>query len=284
MNVTGIKQTIYLNNPGTNRAFIADINFLKNGIKKPIVVFAHGFKGFKDWGPFNAVAEYFAKHGFVFLKFNFSQNGTTPAHPLDFVDLEAFGNDNHSLQLDDLKAVLDWVENESNPDFTLEWDYERIYLIGHSRGGSMVLLKAAEDVRVKKVVTWAAVSNLLESYPTEKVNKWKSDGVILIPNARTQQQMPVYFQYYEDLIINDQRLNVLKASATLTQPLLIIHGEKDETVPISNAIDIHKHALNSQLEIIKSANHTFGGIHPFMTDTLPETLKVLLEKSVAFLE
>ena len=36
-----------------------------------VVIFSHGFKGFKDWGPFNEIAEYFAKNNFIFVKFNF---------------------------------------------------------------------------------------------------------------------------------------------------------------------------------------------------------------------
>ena len=83
----------------------------KNAKSKPILIFSHGFKGFKDWGHFNIVARKFAEAGFVFVKFNFSHNGTTPDNPLEFADLEAFGNNNYSKELDDLGSVIDWVEN-----------------------------------------------------------------------------------------------------------------------------------------------------------------------------
>src|SRR6187402_558735 len=87
-----------------NRPFLLDLTFIPDGKEKPIVVFIHGFKGFKDWGTFPLMAEYFAQHGFVFLKFNLSHNGTTPEDPTNFADLEAFGNDNFSIQLDDLST------------------------------------------------------------------------------------------------------------------------------------------------------------------------------------
>ena len=91
------------------RPFLADVFYKKDGIRKPVVIFRHGYRGFKDWGPYNVVAERFAKAGFVFVKFNFSHNGTTIDNPVEFADLKAFGNDNISIELDDLGVVIDWV-------------------------------------------------------------------------------------------------------------------------------------------------------------------------------
>ena len=56
----------------------------------PLIIFCHGYKGFKDWGAWNLMAEAFAKIGFCFIKFNFSHNGGTIEQPIDFPDLEAF--------------------------------------------------------------------------------------------------------------------------------------------------------------------------------------------------
>ena len=86
------------------RPFLADVFYEKNGIKKPVVIFSHGYRGFKDWGPFNLIAHKFAESGLVFVKFSFSHNGTTVDNPMEFVDLEAFGNDNITIELDDLSV------------------------------------------------------------------------------------------------------------------------------------------------------------------------------------
>ena len=48
---------------------------------KPVIVFAHGFKGFKDWGHWELIAEKFALEGFCFIKFNFSHNGVSMSPP-----------------------------------------------------------------------------------------------------------------------------------------------------------------------------------------------------------
>lgn len=42
-----------------NRPFLVDIR-LTDSPNQPIVVFAHGFKGYKDWGHWNMIADYFA--------------------------------------------------------------------------------------------------------------------------------------------------------------------------------------------------------------------------------
>ena len=63
-----------------NKKILMDITFpIKSNNK--LIVFSHGFKGFKDWGCFNLMSDYFAKKGFTFLKFNFSHNGTTIDDP-----------------------------------------------------------------------------------------------------------------------------------------------------------------------------------------------------------
>src|SRR6185312_7221771 len=66
-----------------------DIFFENDTKQKPVIIYAHGFNGFKDWGNFDLIAEKFAKHNYVFVKFNFSHNGTTPEHVEEFADLEA---------------------------------------------------------------------------------------------------------------------------------------------------------------------------------------------------
>ena len=47
-----------------------------SGVRKlPAILVCHGFKAFKDWGPFPSIGRYFAESGFVSIVFNFSHNG-----------------------------------------------------------------------------------------------------------------------------------------------------------------------------------------------------------------
>lgn len=264
------------------KPILTDIFYTKNGIKKPIVIFAHGYKGYKDWGCWNLVAAAFANHGFFFVKFNFSFNGGTVENPIDFPDLEAFGNNNYSIELDDLQLVIDWLHQ--NKPLQTEIDTSKITLIGHSRGGGIVTLMANEDKRITSLVTWAGVSDFEERFPKgDLFDRWKKDGVYYVINGRTKQQMPHYFQFYEDFLMNKGRLHIENASKNLKIPYLIIHGTSDEAVAVQEAKKLHAWNSKSELYLIKNGNHTFDSKHPWEEKTLPPALLEVINKSIAFI-
>jgi dienelactone hydrolase len=91
---------------------LADAIFPDSGEKLPLTIFVHGYKGYKDWGAWELMGEKFAKAGFYFVKFNFSHNGTTIESPDEFADLEAFGENNYSKELEDLEMVINHFKNQ----------------------------------------------------------------------------------------------------------------------------------------------------------------------------
>jgi len=265
------------------KPILTDVYYDKNNQKKPVVIFAHGYKGYKDWGAWNLVAESFAKQNMAFIKFNFSHNGGTVSKPIDFPDLEAFGNNNFIKELDDLQSVINWVSQ--NKDFANEFDLKNINLIGHSRGGGIVLLKAAEEKLVSKVITWSAVSDYADRFPTGKIlDDWKKNGVSYVHNSRTHQQMPLYYQFYQNFINNKERLNICKAVKKIEIPQLIIQGQADETVNVQEAKNLHVWNPKSELYILKNANHTFRSRHPWESDLLPEELAKAVTKTISFIK
>jgi len=265
------------------KPILVDVFYQATNQAKPIVIFAHGYKGFKDWGAWNLMAKAFAKAGFFFIKFNFSHNGGTAEQPIDFPDLEAFGNNNFSKELDDLTTVIDWITD--NKTFKKEVNPSNISLIGHSRGGGIVLIKASEDKRIKKVISLAGVSDYKSRFPTgEILEYWKQQGVTYITNGRTQQQMPHYFQFYTNFIENEDRLTIKRAVKNLTIPYLIIHGDEDPTVPLFEAKKLQEWHPKSSLKIIKGTNHVFGAQHPWESENIPKDLSRVIDFSVDFLK
>tara|TARA_R110000868_G_scaffold97876_3_gene269323 strand:+ start:4104 stop:4946 length:843 start_codon:yes stop_codon:yes gene_type:complete len=266
------------------KPIIIDWSYTGTGQPKPIIVFCHGYKGFKDWGAWNLMAKAFAKAGFYFVKFSFSYNGGTIEQPIDFPDLEAFGNNNYSIELDDLESVIDWVFNTTTP-FEKEADINNLSLIGHSRGGGIVSIKAEEDSRVKQIISFAGVSNFKVRFPAVKAfDKWKNDGVYYVENGRTKQQMPHYFQFYTNFIENEERLTIERAVKHLKIPHLIIHGDNDTSVSIKEAINLNKWNPMSQLKIIEGANHVFGASQPWDKDYIPNHLQEAINLSLLFLK
>ena len=266
-----------------SKPILIDATFKANTQAKQVVVFCHGFKGFKDWGPFNKIANHFADNDIVFVKFNFSFNGTTTNDPVNFADLKAFGNNNFCKELDDLSLVLDWIENCQ--ELKGEIDTSKISLFGHSRGGSIVMLKTAEDRRVEKVISWASPSNFLERLPKkEKLAKWKELGVAYIYNGRTKQNMPMYFQFYENCIKFAKRLNIQNAVSKMSIPHLLVHGSEDPTVLLSEAVNIKSWNPNIDLHVIDGANHVLGGFHPYDLEKFPKDLQEAIDVTIKFLK
>lgn len=264
--------------------FLMDIFFVNNGISKPIVIFAHGFKGFKDWGHWDLIAEQFAHAGFVFVKFNFSHNGTTLEQPLDFANLEAFGQNNYSKELKDLEAVLNQLSSTLIP--SNEVNLNKIALIGHSRGGGISIIKAANDARIKALVTWASVSSLAYSWENnpQMVESWQSEGVFYIKNGRTKQEMPLYFQLFEDYQQNEEAYTLKNALNKLNMPMLILHGSDDPAVPVFATDQLKDAYQQAEIKIIAGANHVFGGSHPYQKEKLPDHSLELVNSSIDFIK
>lgn len=266
-----------------NKPILVDVFYTEDNSQKPIVIFCHGYKGFKDWGAWNLMANVFAETGFCFIKFNFSHNGGTVEQPIDFPDLEAFGNNNYSKELDDLDTVIDWCFN--NDTIKAIGDLENICLIGHSRGGGIVTIKAEEDPRIQKVISLAGVCDFGKRTATRgDLEEWRQDGVKYVLNGRTKQHMPHYYQFYEDFKANEERLTIKRAVSQLNIPYLIIHGDSDTSVFVDEAYQLHDWNKNSKLYIIEGANHVFEAHHPWTENKMPEQLWLATNKIIEFLK
>lgn len=251
----------------------------------PVVLYAHGFNGFKDWGNMDMIAQRFAAAGFLFVKFNFSHNGTSLLSPEAFVNLEAFGNNNYSKQLFDLGKVIDWICNNEGP-FAPLMQTDQIYLIGHSMGGGISILKAAKDPRIKKLITWAAISECKTpwgSWSIQKMTEWKNKGVVFYHNGRTNQQMPLYYQLYEDYVQHAADVDIVKAMASTIIPVLLCHGTADTSVSVDSAYLLRKAQPAAQLFLTES-DHVFDRVHPWPYDFLPEAMEKIVMRSIEFLK
>jgi len=260
-----------------------DIFFNESSICQPTILYAHGFNGFKDWGNFDLIAEQFLSSGFTFIKFNFSHNGTSPQQPEDFVDLTAFGENNYTKQLADLDAVIDWIQYPSNPYFH-SINKKQIGLIGHSMGGSISIIKAAEDHRVKALVTWAATAvckTPWANWPEQRIMEWKQKGVAYYINGRTKQHMPLKYQLHQDYLNNSDRLDILKAASKIDIPWMICHGTEDTSVPFKHACELKEINPSAQLFSV-SSDHVFGRQHPWNQRTQPLPMQQVINRNILF--
>ena len=278
-----INKNLLLHRKG-KKTIVYDVFYKADTTPKPLIIFCHGYKGYKDWGAWDLVAERFAEEGYFFLKFNFSHNGGTPNNPIDFPDLDAFAQNNFTKELDDLEDILNFISTTDS--FGNELNQNHISLIAHSRAAGIILIKASEKSRVKNVITWAGVSDFKARFQigSSQFNDWKEKGITYIENSRTKQLMPHYFQFFQDFSANENRLTIKLAVKKLNIPLLVVQGSDDTTVIEAEASLLHQWSPKSELEIIKNGDHSFGTIHPWKERELPKDLHKVVEKSIAFLK
>lgn len=270
-------KNIIISNSET-KDFLADAFYPENHDQLPLIIFVHGYKGYKDWGAWNLMATRFAEAGFYFVKFNFSHNGTTVQNPTEFEDLEAFGNNNYSKELSDLSCVITHFSKEKYVD------ENKIVLIGHSRGGGISIIKTAEDIRIHGLITLGSVDSLERFPKNESFEHWKKEGVYFVENGRTKQKMPHYFQFFEDFETNYHRFDVERSMEMTKAHVLIVHGTSDESVPTKNSHHLHLLNPNSELFLVENANHVFGAKEPWKEDLMPYELALVTEKCIDFLK
>jgi len=267
-----------------NKPIVWDAFFNNDNNKKPLVIFCHGYKGFKDWGAWDLAAEAFMKANVFFVKFNFSHNGGTVEQPIDFPDLEAFAENNYSKELKDLDDMITFLTSVEN-EFLDQIDINNISVIGHSRGGGISILKTNEDQRIKKLITWASVSSFgKRTSTTGNLEQWKKDGVKYVLNGRTNQKMPHNFQFYLDFKANEQRLNIEKAVKNISVPHLIIHAKDDPSVLYQEALNLNNWNPKSELFTIDNSNHVFDAKHPWKEKDMPNNLEKVVNKTIAFIK
>lgn len=220
---------------------------------KALAVIVHGFKGFKDWGFFPWLSETLCNHRFAVCRFNMSRSGIGE-NPETFDRLDLFAEDTYSEQISDLQKVVRYAQQRVDAP---------TFLVGHSRGGGVSLLAASGIENLCGVVTWSAIART-DRWDDATKAQWRRIGYLEAENTRTKQMMRMSTRMLDDIEANRDRLDILKRVTQIEQPLLIIHGARDESVPVAESAEIAAYAADASRMIIANASHTYNAIHPLV--------------------
>ncbi|MCW9707628.1 alpha/beta hydrolase family protein [Fodinibius salsisoli] len=249
----------------------------------PVILFVHGFKGFKDWGAFPEACKQLSSGGFAVLAMNFSLNGVGESMT-EFDQLDLFARETFSQDLDDIGSVVTALKEDSielPEDCSLET--ENIGILGHSRGGHTATTAAAEYSEIKCLVTWSAVADYKERWSSNPlmVADWEEGGVTEIKNGRTGQMMPLKKIVFEDILENADRLVAVKRVEELSSPALFIHSRGDEGVSYKEAEKLYGHCSSEykELQLMPDSGHTFDTSHPYDGGDLPSTFQKVLKNT-----
>ena len=176
--------------------------------------------------------------GFKVLRFDFSGNGQSEGN---------FSESIYSKQIDDLKSAATFMSVRGAP-----W----IGLAGHSMGAMVALLAASEMEKVKAVCTLAAKASVLKTdhfLSREQSEELQLTGRVHFTSRGRNLELT------EAFFADAEQYDFPSIMASLPQPLLVIHGDMDEIVPVDNAYRLKEYKkINTELAIIPGADHMFS--------------------------
>ena len=214
------------------------------------VVLCHGMESTKEGTKHTALAARLGALGYACVRFDFSYVGESEGA---FEDLTISG------EVDDLGGVCDELRRRGAGDLAL---------VGSSLGGTVALLHAATDPRVRALVTIAAVSRplgIVERLGPARVETWRRTGYRAEATGRLKRD------FLDDLEHHD----VLGGARALRAATLVTHGDADDVVPVADA-----HALYAALSEPKALAVTRGCDHRYSD---PAHLEALLDRTVEWI-
>lgn len=223
-----------------------------------IVLMAHGFKGFKDYGMFPWLANQMCSAGHIVHRFNFSHSGMSDDDgPFQYPDL--FEQATWNNQVEDLQLIA----NEfGQPDLPL-------IVFGHSRGGVAILLAIGRgSVHAQGAISLSAPSRC-NSLSNDEQEVLFANGRIESPSGRTGQMLYVGKRFLEEQLESPLEHELLELATKIEVPCLLIHGEIDQTVPVEAAKQLDSSIQHSTLNIIDGGDHVFNTANPFSIDSEP---------------
>lgn len=268
--------------PGADEQTILGNSHAPETEPRGVVLLAHGFKGYKDYGMFPRLAMACADAAFIAHRFNFSHSGMTNAIET-FERPDLFERDTWNNQVLDLMAVLEAVRRGTIAGAGLP-----LVMFGHSRGGVATLLTAgrlagqADQLQPAGVVTAAAPSTCLSMSETD-ASRLLDDGYLESPSARTGQVLRIGRGFLQEQHDEPTGHDLIALVGEIACPILAVHGDRDPTVPAESAGQISEAARDGQALIIDDGDHVFNTSNPMAAAATPSIqLQQLLGALVAF--
>ncbi|XP_022729438.1 uncharacterized protein LOC111284773 [Durio zibethinus] len=238
------------------------VGLLHETRSKEIVVLCHGFKSTKADRTMVNLALALEKEGISAFRFDFAGNGESEG---------SFEFGNYLREADDLHAVTQYF-----------WGANRMIsaILGHSKGGNVVLLYASKYHDIHTVVNVSGRYDLRkgieERLGKDFMDRIKKNGFVDIKNKTGS----VEFRVTEASLMD--RLNIDMREACLKIPgecrVLTVHGSADKVIPVEDALEFAKIIPNHKLHIVEGADHNYTCQQTELASIVLSYLKAALQQ------
>ncbi|OVA08155.1 hypothetical protein BVC80_1721g10 [Macleaya cordata] len=222
-----------------------------------IVILCHGFRSTKETSVIVNLADALTKEGITVFRFDFSGNGESEG---------SFRYGYYRREADDLHAVVLYFSG-----------VKRVItgILGHSKGGNVVLLYASKYQDVPKVINVSGRFDL-ERGTEERLGKdfmqrIKENGFIDVKGKEGN----VLYRVTEDSLMDRLATDMRAACISIEKNcrVLTVHGSVDEITPVEDALEFAKIIPNHKLHIIDGADHCYTKHLPKLAEVVVDFIK-----------
>ena len=218
------------------------INYLLINKKSQItVVFFHGFMSDMTGKKPIAVQNFCKKHKLNFLKFEYSGHGKSSGK---------FTDGNISKWTNDAKSLIRSKTKKS----------KNLIFVGSSMGSWIALnLFSYFKKKLKAFIGIASAPEFLEELMWKKFNR-KIKKIIMTKKIYHLDHGEYSYQLTKQLILDGRKNKILNNKINLNIPIVLLHGKKDEMVPLKVSRNILKICRKSKKKfiIIKNGDHSLS--------------------------
>ena len=232
------KQIHFSNHLGERLAGTLHLPEPQKGTNGRGVVMGHCFTCSRHTGILRQLGRDLAAAGYVALRFDFSGNGQSEG---------LFSDSTYTKQIAEMNTAADRIGREG-----ATW----IGMAGHSMGAVIAVLTAGQSERVKAVCAMAGRLSGLDArrfLNPGQIDEIEKTGRVTFTSRGRSLEMTG--QFFSDA----DRFDLPGILRSFPAPLLVLHGDNDTVVPVSEAHGAE--SLNPgriEMAIIPGADHMFG--------------------------
>ncbi|KAK7388204.1 hypothetical protein VNO78_23013 [Psophocarpus tetragonolobus] len=247
------KQKVIITNKCGNKI----VGILHESATKEIVILCHGLRSTKEDNIMTNLAASLENAGISSFRFDFTGNGESEG---------SFEFGHYWREVEDLHDVVQHFHRENRIV---------IAIIGHSKGGSVVLLYASKYYDIKAVVNLSGrydlKAGLEERLGKDYLEIIRRDGFIDVMQSGIHFILLYYhlrtsaiegnfdYRVTKESLMDRLDTNMHEACLQIdkTCRVLTVHGSSDTVIPVEDASEFAKIIPNHELHIIEGADHSY---------------------------